>query len=68
MPEIRCNARLHGEVSDNSIGILIVRCNSKYCKPENANWVVAEHHFNLEKTSEDGIIYPIDTKWYKQPK
>jgi hypothetical protein len=66
MPEIRCGFKLHAVVSDNSIGILRIRCNSKLCKPEGST-AITEHHFNLEKTSEDGIIYPIDTKWYKQP-
>jgi hypothetical protein len=71
MPEIRCGFRLHGVVSDNSIGILVIRCNSKLCKPEvpeGQTPPVAEHYFNLEKTSEDGCIYPFDTKFHKQPK
>ena len=65
MPEIRCQHKKHADVSDGATGLLFESCNSQLCK-QYGNEVVI-HEFDLEKISEDGIIYPIDTKRYKRP-
>ncbi|UOW93355.1 hypothetical protein SEA_LABELLE_29 [Mycobacterium phage Labelle] len=65
MPEIRCKHKLHAEVSEEATGTLFKYCDSKFCK-EFGNEVVI-HEFDLAKVSENGIIYPTDTKRYKRP-
>ena len=65
MLEIRCENKIHAEVSADASGTLWKYCDSKFCK-EFGNEVVV-HEFNLGKRSEDGNIYPIDTKRYKRP-
>jgi len=64
VPEIRCNSKLHGVVSDNSKGIFEVVCNSRWCRIGNE---VVMHRFNLEKTTEDGCIMPVETLRFKRP-
>jgi hypothetical protein len=63
--QIRCQSKCHGEVTENSTGIFIKICDSKFCKVQGNE--VVEHHFNLEKVNEDGKIYPIKTERFKRP-
>ena len=65
MPEIRCENKLHGEVTKNSIGELRKFCNSKFCKVDSKE--ITEHVWNLGKVSEDGTIRPVATNRFKRP-
>lgn len=65
MPDIRCNSRKFGFVSENSIGIFEAVCNSDFCiHAETGRFrkdVVVLHRWDLEKLNEDETIRPIQT-------
>ena len=65
MPDIRCNNKKFGEVTDGT-GIYEAICTSRFCK-QHPNEVVL-HRWNLEKLNADGFVKLIETKRFKRPK
>lgn len=65
MAEIRCESRKHGEITEQGCGILIIRCNSRFCKVHQNE--VVEHHWDLAETNENGLVKLTETKRFKDP-
>ena len=66
MPEIRCENKKFGEVSDGAKGIFEVICGSRFCKTQYDEVVL--HRWNLEKLNANGSIKLIETRRFKRPK
>ena len=66
MPEIRCESKKFGEVTNESTGIFESICTSRFCKIQPEEVVL--HRWDLQQLNVNGSIKMIETKRFKRPK